>query len=791
MNNKKNTDIFSVSRHASNPAGLAALLFTLVYGSAGWSTILLCCTIIALFEYLFKFLHNQTPPHTTTLPPPPPKPILTPYHLMLFTPLLLLKYSSVTDFRIRTISCVLLIYIVNIACASLVKPGVAPVKPGVSNALKPVINKIFSKGITIWLTAFLIFALASTVVYLQGVHLSGDEPHYLMITQSITEDGDFDLKNNINEKTYFNYLPIEIRFHGGQYDGKYLSFHLPGLSFLLIPFYWLFKLTGEAIPPALFFRLAASVINAFFALALFYIMRMKFPGKNIAGLWLFFLCIFPLVIHSIHLYPELPAATLMMCAYLLYALPRSPFGNGRFGGNKHLLMGLFLSLIPWFHIKYIPPLAVLTIPIIYDILKPLKPFQINREKIKRLYFFFLFPAISAIILVIYCKALYNTLSPTNIFPRESYWTVPFLLRLKVFFSYFLDQRDGLFIYAPLFFLTFAGFRTPHEKDKKLLLWVAFSYVGFHAFTSVRGAYAPAGRPLIFVSWIFILFILHYYYRYQDYLLTKSAHDGTPVKYPTPPIGNFLFKILAGFAVFIAAWLFYYPFFVYQPVFSHTLERASLLNRFFGSDYIHMWNYYPSFLTSPKTGHPANFIWIGILLLLLLIYYIKPLKHSQKNRISPQNLAAGKGKGTYKQITALLLFAASFYLYCYYPHVHLINKNKFKSKTLSFYNNSRNFRYLPDKKSFRIKAGNNYDIFIDRKRKLKKKLTFQFTLTDTMDVDVRNGKQLLFESTKNKTSSFTVDISTLDSLTVGNKQVSHIGFHTRSAVKNAFLWLELK
>jgi hypothetical protein len=33
-----------------------------------------------------------------------------------------------------------------------------------------------------------------------------------------------------------------------------------------------------------------------------------------------------------------------------------------------------------------------------------------------------------------------------------------------------------------------------------------SYVFFHAFTTVRGAYAPAGRPLIFITWIFIIFI---------------------------------------------------------------------------------------------------------------------------------------------------------------------------------------------------------------------------------------------------------------------------------------------
>ena len=69
-----------------------------------------------------------------------------------------------------------------------------------------------AKPILVWFTAFIIFALAAGVLSWQGIHLSGDEPHYIMITQSLVEDGDFDLKNNMEEKTYFRYLPVELRF---------------------------------------------------------------------------------------------------------------------------------------------------------------------------------------------------------------------------------------------------------------------------------------------------------------------------------------------------------------------------------------------------------------------------------------------------------------------------------------------------------------------------------------------------------------------------------------------------
>ena len=706
--------------------GLLTLLLTLIYSSVGWPFIVLCCAIIICFEYFFDLREKKT---------------FNPYLLMTLSPLLLIYYSSIADFKIRALCFILFIYIFNAAYDGSVKK----IKFSLLNA----------KPVKIWFTAFLIFSLVSTVIYLRGIHLSGDEPHYLMITQSLMEDGDFDLKNNVKEKTYLDYIPLEVRFHGGEINGKYRSFHLPGVSFLLIPFYLLFKLVGGVFPPALYFRLVAAVFNAFFALSLFYIMRMKFTGKDITGIWLLFLSIYPLVFHSIHLYPELPAAALMMAAYFTMVSPR----------RNIVLMGLFLSLVPWFHVKYIPPLLVLTLVILYELLKPFKPFHLNKEKIKRLVLFSIFPIISMVLLAIYCKTLYNTYSPTNIFPKESYWAVPILLRIKVFFAYFLDQRDGLLFYSPLFFLTFFGLKKK-LKDRNLLLGIAFSYVLFHAFTSVRGAYSPAGRPLMFVSWIFIVFIAHFYYN----VLKEHSQF----------FYRFSFKILAGLSLFVTVWLFYYPLFIYQPVFAGTVERASGLNLFLGSNYIHLWKFFPSFLTSPSSSHPSNFVWISLLVLLLIIYYFKPLRIIKIPLLSRR-----------KEIIVFLLFFISTFLYCFYPHVHLIPENKYIGKSVSFFNNSKNFRYVEDKNGFRIKGGNNYDIFIDRKMVTQEKITFRFTNTDVVDLFVHNGKKRLFQSDQNKTSTFTIRVSSLKTLKVRDKLVSHIGINTRTNEKNVFLWLEIE
>ncbi len=604
----------------------------------------------------------------------------------------------------------------------------------------------------IWFTAFLVFSFVSTVLYVQGIHLSGDEPHYVMIAQSLVEDGDFDLKNNFEEKSYLEYIPVEVRFHGGETGGRHLSFHMPGVSFLLIPFFLLFKLVGGFIPAALYFRLAASVINAFFALALYYVLRNMFPGKNILGVWLLFLGIFPLVFHSVHLYPELPAAALLIGAYLTAVSPR----------RNIVLMGLFLSLIPWFHVKYIPPLLVLTVYILYGLLKPFKPFRVNKEKLKRLGLFFLFPVISLVLLVIYSKLLYNTFSPTDIFPKESYLTVPWLLRLKVFFAYFLDQRDGLLFYGPLFFLAFLGLRKTFNH-RGLLLWMGLSYVFFHAFTTVRGAFSPAGRPLVFIAWIFIIFIVHFYYE-----IVQGA------------VSRFIFMALAGLSFFVTAWLFYYPLFMYQPVFSHTVGRASGIDLFFSSNTIPLWKAFPSFLTSPESGHPANLVWLVLLEAVLVFYYIRPLRRVEKP-LKPFRL----------EIVTIVLFLVFSFLYCFYPHVMLTPQNKYTGKAVGFFNNSKNFRYVEGEKGFRVKGGGDYDIFIDRKMVAKERLTFRFLHTDVVAVTVRNGKRWLFESGKEKTGSFSIDVRSLKTLRVGDKWVSHLGFETRTGERDAFLWLEIE
>lgn len=686
-----------------NLVGLTTFFLTLYLGCAGLGMFVLSVIFIAVFEYFFQFRK---------------KGIFTPYLLLICAPLLLINYSSVTDFRIRFFCFLLLVYI---ATAALT-PAEKKIRFSLMKTRAPLI----------WFFAFIIFALAASVLYMRGIHLSGDEPHYIMITQSIVEDGDFDLKNNMEEKTYFKYLPVEINFHGGDYNGKFYSFHMPGVSFLLIPFYWLFGFLGKFVPPQLFFRLTAAVINAFFALGLFLLLKKIFPGKNITLFWLFFLALFPLIFHGVHLYPELPAAALLLYGYLFAFCEK----------RNYLLAGLFFSLIPWFHVKYIPAVVFLALIIIF------KKFPAAAGKVKQFILFFLFPVVSLILLMVYSKSLYGSFNPAFIFPSEGYFVVPILTRIRTLFAYFFDQRDGLLFYAPLFFLAIFGLRRKFP-DRGILVWTAVIYILFHANTTLRGAYSPAGRPVMFASWIFVILIINFYYSLEERKKSKT-----------------LFKLLSGLSVFTLTWLFYYPLFVYQPVFFASTERASGLLTFLGGSYINLSMFFPSFLSISNRGYIANYVWLGLLILALIIHYLLPA-----------DVPLLKIFNKKEKIFSFLVLLIFVFLLCFYPHIHLINKNKFSNKRISFFNNSMNFFYSEEREVFRIKTGNNYDIYFDLKRKGVDKVNFTFLNADQIDITVRNGSRVLFRSGEEKQGSCSFRLATLRKIKVKDKLVAHIGIET--------------
>src|SRR5439155_17576186 len=86
------------------------------------------------------------------------------------------------------------------------------------------------------LILYLIFGLRSA----RAIGPAGDEPHYLIIAQSLLADGDLQIENNHRNQEYRSfYTAGELRpdYMRRGANGRIYSIHAPGLPALLLPAY--------------------------------------------------------------------------------------------------------------------------------------------------------------------------------------------------------------------------------------------------------------------------------------------------------------------------------------------------------------------------------------------------------------------------------------------------------------------------------------------------------------------------------------------------------------------------
>src|SRR5262245_9396829 len=85
---------------------------------------------------------------------------------------------------------------------------------------------------------FAAFALAG-LRYASRLQASGDEPHYLLMAQSLWQERDLDLRDNYEREDFLDYTPGPLAPHyaAPRKDGRPYPAHSPGLPVLLAPAY--------------------------------------------------------------------------------------------------------------------------------------------------------------------------------------------------------------------------------------------------------------------------------------------------------------------------------------------------------------------------------------------------------------------------------------------------------------------------------------------------------------------------------------------------------------------------
>lgn len=346
----------------------------------------------------------------------------------------------------------------------------------------------------LWLLSWTVYALYFQGQWVYGarpiIHITGDEPHYLVIATSLLRDGDLDVLNNYRDKDYFPFYPYHLGdarspedMHAvyGR-DGGLYSKHSLGLPLALLP---AMRLGGHGLAILFMISLAATLSLQTYLLA-----RDVTPRPWAArGAWIAVAFTAPLLLYADQLYPEVPGALLTVVGVrAVLQVGHSPTGA--------LRLGLAVALLPWLHLRYVPIAVALAAAYLVVLvrspaarstpatLRRLAPWLLTPPALAGLLLFLLNWRLFGGVLAV---GEFGTLGVPNLFTG-----LPGLL---------LDRQFGLLVYAPIYLIALLGIpllprRLPRSHGGALLGVLGVYVLFIAAFSIWYGAYSPPSRMLV-------------------------------------------------------------------------------------------------------------------------------------------------------------------------------------------------------------------------------------------------------------------------------------------------------
>jgi hypothetical protein len=506
----------------------------------------------------------------------------------------------------------------------------------------------------IFVLAIIALLLTNGGAYLmssRGISFGGDEPHYLLVAHSLLKDGDLDLANNYANGDYKVYMPpqVSLRPHTvpGKKSGSLYSFHSPGIAILLLPFYALGLALGKSMLIFLV-RFGMGLIGAFLGIQIHLYAREAWGRERLAlGLWILVTVTTPVFFYANHIYPEIAVAALGLFAFRRLRSKR-PLHD-----RDLALIGFLLASFIWFHaLKYVFIQAPFFLYALLSVWKGDGP----EHRPRRLAAMLLPAGLCFAAYFLLQNSLYGSFNPTAVswqgamdgrqtmgFIKKLLTGIPFKFRWETLAGYFLDQRDGLLLYAPIFGFAFLGvvaMLRARSKDTGWLLFIALPYILASAFLTQRTGYAPQARPLVAVIWVLAIFIGGF-----------LAENGQR-------LFRYLFAGAAGYSILVTWLLCMNPLALYQETTFGTTERAGALFVMLSNLHFYLPGRLPSFI-KVEGGWIPNAVWIMALVLFIAAFAII------RGRGSKWSFAGHAG-------VAALLLAGFFVLVVSFPRTVLVS-----------------------------------------------------------------------------------------------------------------------
>ena len=283
----------------------------------------------------------------------------------------------------------------------------------------------------------------------------GDEPHYLVITQSLLEDGDIRVENNYRQRDYAAYYGGELVPHYGATgrSGQRYSVHAPGLAVLVAP--------GFAVAG---YRGAEATLILLAAISGMLVWRIGWRATgDIDAAWFAWAAIATsttFLIQGFTIYPDGPAMLAVALGSLLLlhlGSTMSPPSSARLAA-----MSLPLAVLPWLHSRLSVVAAVFGAAIVWRLMR--ESGRSTGERAARLAAFAAVPALSALSWFAFFRLAYGTFNPAAAYGDSAgnHWQYVPGGALAILF----DGQFGLVTYAPVVVAAVAGWWRPRTAASR-------------------------------------------------------------------------------------------------------------------------------------------------------------------------------------------------------------------------------------------------------------------------------------------------------------------------------------
>jgi hypothetical protein len=354
-------------------------------------------------------------------------------------------------------------------------------------AYRPSFKEQLKGGRPPGVVAVVVLVLFLTLVSRRAIP-TGDEPHYLIVTQSLLQDGDFDVRNNYENRDYLEYYPDIIPDpHVIVRGERWYPVHALGLPLLVAPVYALGGRTGVVMLLALFTVAGLRILWSVLHLAGFS-PRATAVSTAVAAFTL------PVLAMAGQVFPEVPAFLLVTVALHAILAPM-PSRWDRLG------LLLSLGLLPWLHPKYVLLAGALLLCLVV-----LRPWRATRAT--------LLGAVGVVVVSVLGHALLSYrwygaplpgapilvtqgVSPADWLPSiiHHFFVAPWVGLMGVLF----DQQHGLFLASPVYVLAIPGILILWRRSWKLALACGLVFASIYlpagSFGIWYGGYCSPARLL--------------------------------------------------------------------------------------------------------------------------------------------------------------------------------------------------------------------------------------------------------------------------------------------------------